>query len=122
MSAMELLGVIETLRHGPATVLDRFGIFWGSGVFLGIELLRKQGAEIVWDRRSRQSSVRRLRSKLDLAYDFAVGLQQARTVPWCTCCVWKVSTPMSVARRSSIAGGAQSSTRWCGNCRETGRF
>lgn len=40
VSAMELLGVIETLR-------------------------------------SRQSSVRRLRSKLDLAYDFAVGLQQA---------------------------------------------
>mmetsp|Transcript_20980 Transcript_20980/g.49154 ORF Transcript_20980/g.49154 Transcript_20980/m.49154 type:complete len:1470 (-) Transcript_20980:325-4734(-) len=40
VSAMELLGVIETLR-------------------------------------SRQSSVRRLRSKLDVAYDFAVGLQKA---------------------------------------------
>ena len=57
--------------------------------------------------RSRQSSVRRLRSKLDLAYDFAIGLQKARTLATqllvhhaSSCCV----SLSSFTRQSSIEG------------------
>ncbi|CAE7487127.1 unnamed protein product [Symbiodinium pilosum] len=63
VSAVELLGVIDTLRHAPQTGLrtPTENSIRGLEGYVG----------------SRQTSVRRLRSKLDMAFDFATGLKKA---------------------------------------------